>query len=161
MDQILLRPGENADINFIANSWLKSFRNADFVKGVPNKIYYNYHHKLLEELLPRCEVRVACNAERTDQILGWICGEVQGGALVVHFCYVKHPLRRLGIGKKLMESLRADHGDIPVVYTHKTRLFWQPPSEADQKSFRDKVHDWGFVYHPYLAYTGLPDGWGK
>lgn len=149
-DSLLLRKVIRADIPFITSSWLESFRNAPMVRGVPNSIYFSYHHKILEELLPRSIVLVACNPADTDQIVGYICAEVFDNCLVVHYVYVKQPLRRLGVAKKLLDTLLESEKPAAVQYTAKT------PSIFD---FEKQLKEQRIIYNPYLLYATLPEGW--
>lgn len=109
------RPAEKPDLAFIFSSWLKSFRESEFAKGIPTSLYYREHHRLIERLLERAQVLVACNPESPSQIYGWICFE-RSRARVIHYVYVKQPFRELGIAKRLLEAALA--GEEGFFYTH-------------------------------------------
>jgi hypothetical protein len=162
IEEVIVRKGEDEDVAFITNSWLSNFRDADMVRHVPNRFYYHYHHKLLEEIIPKSAVRVACNIERPSQILGWICAQAVDNALVVHFCYVKLPFRRFGVAKMLLKSMQDDYGLQTVFYTHKTHMC-VPRSEEKQKElgpgFYDKIKAAGFIYNPYLLWMPVRYAW--
>jgi len=158
VSEILLRVGTNADVPFITNSWLKSYRSADFVRAMPDQQYYHFQHKLLEELLPESVVKVACNAERNDQILGWICAQPTTEALIVHFVYVKQPFRGLGVARRLVTELLNDYGLTEIVFTHRTKLFWparRVGKEEPEESFVQKANRWRLIYNPFMAFKGL------
>ncbi len=159
-EEILLRRGENGDVPFITSSWLKSFRDAPSVAGVPNTAYYYYQHKILEEILPDAEVWVACNVDRHDQALGWICAFPAKEALILHYCYVKQPFRRLGVAEMLFRHLRRRFPGGEVMFTHKSPLFWKRAKNGEESFFK-KARKRGFVYNPFLLYTTLPEGWEK
>lgn len=145
---ITLRRASKRDLNLITSSWLKSFRDASFPAGCPNRIFFYYHHKILETLIPRSIVMVACSETDPDQILGWICAELMDNALVVHYAYTKHPFRRWGICKLLVDTLIESEKPVALMYTHQT--------PSSKKVLKDNK-EW--IYHPYLAFLTLPQGW--
>lgn len=149
----LVRRATKRDLPLITNSWLKSFRDADWVKGCPNSVYYGFQHRIIEHLIPRSVVLCAVNEDDIDQILGWCAAEVveagEGArVLVVHYVYVKHPFRKLGIAKTLVESLIAAEHPVATMYTHKTLV-------CPKMRLRDR----GLVYNPYIMLSTLPEGW--
>jgi len=133
---VVVRPATEADVSFIFNSWLKSYRPQ--CKAVSNPVYYQFQHELIEHLLARCSVQVACNASDASQIYGYLVSEHMEGIQVVHFAYVKHSFRQLGIMRKLAGSagIVAETGGF---YTHKTE-------------FASKCADGTkWAYNPYLT----------
>lgn len=150
MEEVQIRQAKKSDIPFITNSWLHSFRNGPFVRGCPNRVYYYYQHKILEELLPRGVVLVVCNAQDPDQILGWCCAETFKSALVLHYIYIKHPFRGWKLANKLINFLLEAEKPPAVFYTHKTRAMYGVEEKLKQKNW---------LYNPYLLYTTLPTGW--
>ncbi len=142
---IRVRPASVDDVPFICSSWLKSYRGADAVKDVPSRTYYYYQHRVLEELLPRSVTLVACLEDDPNTIVGYLTYEVVDTALVVHWLYLKHTFRRMGIAKELLK-LAADAEKPPAIfYTHYTRACLWAPKE--------------FSYNPYLVWVRLPAGW--
>ena len=144
---IQVRKAGRADIPFITSSWLRSFRDGYLVRSIPNTVYYYQHHKILEALLPRSVVLIACNEENPDQILGWICAEVVDTALVIHYMYVKQPFRKFGIAKRLVGILEESESPPAVMVTHSTPIS------------RPIIKDKGWVYNPYLLFATLPADW--
>lgn len=149
-NEVRIRPATKRDIPFITSGWLEGFREAPMVRGVPNNLYYYYHHKILERLLPRSTVLVMCNAEDDDQLMGFCCAEVMDKCLVLHYIYVKHAFRNLGVAKQFIKLLQTTEKTAAVQYTAKTPAIF--PLEL-------KMKNQGMVYNPYLLYTTLPEGW--
>src|SRR4051812_3597276 len=90
-----IRYATNEDIPFIFSSWLKCFRDTGLMnRGVPNTIYFQNHHKILQKIAQRAKIYVACNASDVSQIYGWIAGEYIEGTFVLHFIYIKHAFRK-------------------------------------------------------------------
>lgn len=135
--QIRIRRANDEDIPFIFSSWLKSFRTSWFAKLIANPIYFDQHHKVIENVLKTSEVLVACNNEDIGQIYGYICAERIDGVFVVHFTYIKHPFRKMGIAKELLNVFDHDLGNA-AFYTHHT------------KSAESVTSKYGFIYNPYL-----------
>lgn len=121
---IILRESEPKDMPFIYNSWLVSYYSGSGLDKTLNKDIYFSQHKLLIEKALRDGVIcfVACLPDYENQILGWIAWDYKSHS--IHYVYVKHPYRRLGIGNSLRQSLgfpipRSIH---PFFFTHYTRI---------------------------------------
>lgn len=120
-------PGEK---NMIRKSWLRSGSSSAMARVAGEKAYYSGQHDLIDQLLDRCETRVACSETSKETILGWTCAEcVLGieevtGVRVLHYAFVVEDFRRHGIAKALLESFA---GPVPerVQYTHRTDVLKQ------------------------------------
>jgi len=134
-----IRPMVDEDIPFIFNSWLKSYRFSHFGEKITNTIYFQDHHKVIERIIKNSKTLIACDPEDSSQLYGYIVAAVEEGILVLHFLYVKHTFRNLGIGKTLLDALGHDKSSA-AVYTHHTRM-------ADKLAAK-----YNFVYHPYLMF---------
>ncbi len=150
MASIVLRKAKEADIPYLTSHWLKAYRNAPAVRGVPNKVYFYYHHKVLEELLRRATTVIACYEDMQDHILGFACFEKFDSALVLHFVEVRESSREMKVAKFIVKEILEAEGEMPVVYTHKT---------PDIFPIERKLKDMGWIYHPYLLWTSMPEGW--
>lgn len=113
--QLKIRPATASDLPFIYSAWLKSFRRHPWVSPAPNAVYYKYHHDIIDRLLQRGLISVACSDEDEDQILGFVVYENRANLVILHYYYVKQPYRRMGIAGQLLRSL-------PSIdfYTHQT-----------------------------------------
>jgi hypothetical protein len=107
-----MRPSDEA---FIANSWKESFRWSPSVRWIPNGPYFGEMNKRVRDIVARAKVLVACNPVADDHIVGWCCTEGN----VLHYVYVKTPLRGNGYAMALIER---SFGSIPspVRVTHWT-----------------------------------------
>jgi len=143
-NSVRLRPIIEDDTAFIFNSWLKSYRFSHFGEKITNTIYFAEHHKVIERLIDNSKVLVACNPEEPSQVYGYIIGEEVDGIFVLHFIYVKHTFRNMGVGKTLLDAWGHDK-EKAGVYTHHTRM-------ADKLAAK-----YNFVYHPYLMFE-VPSG---
>lgn len=105
-----LRSPEADDIAFICNSFLKSYRSASSVSGVPNTLYYPAMHAIVTHLLTKSNVVIACDPSESTVIFGYAIGEVVKDDLILHWVYTKHALRNFGIAKALeTELLKLPH----------------------------------------------------
>lgn len=139
---IQLRHADIGDVPFIFNAWLRSFRSAPSVTTIHNHIYFAEHHKVLEKLLQSYNVIIAADKEDPKHIYGFIvAGQFQEDKdiLVVHYLYVKHTFRRLGIAKAMLKHFNIP-SDNSFFYTHET-----PSGRIIAKKYLG-------IYHPYLAY---------
>lgn len=117
-----VRPARRTDAHFIASSWLKSYRDSPATAAVPSQTFYYWHHRVIEVVLARAAVLVACDPDDPDTIVGWACAEAMPGALVLHYVYVKHAFRRFGIARALVRALQAaEPGTDQIFATHATR----------------------------------------
>ena len=137
---IRIRPAIQEDVPFIFNSWLKSFRHSHIGRLVTNEIYFNSQHKIIEKILQENTVMVACNQEDPSQLYGYIvAGDVEGH-FILHYVYIKHTYRNMGLAKTLLNTFSHDPSTASV-YTHHTRVAEKLASK------------YNFVFHPYLLFN--------
>lgn len=91
------------DFNFIMNSWTESYRRSTFAKLIPKYTFHTNHHDLMEKTMERANILCAVSKDDPNQIFGWVCFEPLTDVKVLHYIYVKHPFRDLGIAQKLLE----------------------------------------------------------
>lgn len=138
---ILVRQATQGDVNFIFNSWLKSAHgNLPKLTEIPHNIFYSEHHKLLEKILRRCTVLIACDKNDQTVIYGYIVAEIIYGFPVIHYVYVKQPFRRLGIAKMLLNCLETNNDSV---------IFTSHISKSFNAHLSNKRH---FIYNPYLLH---------
>lgn len=134
---VRIRPANAEDVSFIFNSWLKSFRSSNHARGVCNTVYFAEQHKLIERLVKSSQVIIACNPADPTQLYGYICAGSQDGIFCLHYLYVKHSFRGLGIAKILINAFEHDF-NAAGIFTHMTK-----PMEHLAVKFN-------LVYHPYI-----------
>lgn len=168
---ILIRGMQPSDVPMVMNNWLENYRKAFHVKGVPNDIYYSWQHRVIEALLPRATVYVACDPEDPTTCYGWACAEVIDNQLVFHYIYVKRLVKATQIGEEegrrkykgwgmgtmlVQEALKYEPNVEGIVYTAETmagRCFFRRLVEKG-------ILEHEPVYNPFLLYSSLPAGWG-
>ena len=146
--QVTFRPMLRTDRGFFSSNWLRSFRRADRVRHVEQQTYFYFHHKILERLVKRGSVIIACNRKEPDTLYGFACFEPLGRTCVLHYIFVKKSRRRLGIGRALLvEALHAcDTEPSALVWTHRTRGIDGWLSRTVEATGRELA----LLYNPYL-----------
>lgn len=135
-NKISFRPPDVSDKSFIFNSWLKSFRNSPLAKPLCNEVYFSNHKLIVENILKRSKIVIACSDEDPMQIFGYtIYEELPGGIIIMHYIYTKYTYRKLGIAQQLYDIVVKN--DDPILYSHHTQVV-------------DKVKDkLNLLYDPY------------
>lgn len=170
--EILVRHANDLDIDFITSSWLNSFRDGYFNSTVPNRVYFNQHHKILEQLLPTSTTLVACNSENPGHIFGWLCFQIVDRVMILHYVYIKNLMREQGIAQRLFDYvLKNESLDIAqnvVMTTHQTQKSKNfvkgrrtKGQETDSYEDRHPERPIDWVYNPYALFYRLKDGWEK
>lgn len=115
--QILTRAAKPSDLNFVYDSWMKSWRLSKWAGVIPNHLYYDTQRTLIDDLFARgMQVVIAHPSDQPDVILGYAAGEVKDGQTVLHYVYVKDPFLGLGIDSLTVGALP---GLKPGFITHK------------------------------------------
>lgn len=136
--QVQVRKATEADVPFIFNSWLKSFRSSVTAKSISNPVYFDFHHKTIEKILQKSDVVVLCDAADPSQVFGYLVHQDIDGVRVLHYAYIKFAFRGIGLCNLLLKeaNISKENGGF---YTHDTH------NSA-------KVLGPKFVYNPYLAF---------
>jgi GNAT superfamily N-acetyltransferase len=112
---------------------------------VSSSIYFSEHHKVLEQIAKQGTILLAVNPEDVSQIYGYIAASRIDGILVIHYVYVKHPYRRFGIAKTLLNQFEHDPG-AAACYTHHTKVIERVAPR------------YNMIYHPYILINHMQEG---
>jgi len=153
-----LRKAQKSDLNFIRSTWLESYRDGLAVRGVPHKIYYGRHERIIRALMKRAFLMVLVRRDDPDYIVGWACCEKTSGGLILHYLYTRGKYRRGGLARALMTAVLDIEKPGVVFYTHRTMVVadYRKACLAADKAY--PLKQW--VYDPYLPYIDLPTSWG-
>ena len=107
------------DLNFLYNSFLKSFRGALINKKVSNAIYYKNEQRILTEYIqsPGASILIACDPADENVIYGYLIYNLERNE--IFWAYCKEAFRRLGIFKKLLIESKLNILK-PIIYRHST-----------------------------------------
>lgn len=146
-----IRAATQADRPLIFATWLRAYRHGShFPRRIPDAVFFEEHHSVIEELLERSDVRVAFPSGEPEVILGWSVVEVlepkadgEAAPVAVHFVYVKPAFRRAGVARSLLAHVdRLEQAGSPVLYSHETF-----PLKLD----RIAAHVDRWTFNPYVA----------
>lgn len=116
-----IRIARPEDFNFIANSYLKSYRTAPETKPMVNDIYFPEYKSRLEHMARTGTILVACARDDEDQIFGYVIVGSIGRFPILHYVYVKFPFRHAKIGSTLVKTAIPTFGSDTTVVTHQPR----------------------------------------
>ena len=144
MSILSIRDVRRSDVPFITSTWLRSFRDeGELCAGIPNTVYYFWHHRLIAQLLSTSYVLVACADTDPDLVLGYAVADVPEnakGVLVVHYLYVKRSARGVGVARALAKALDDHFRPSVILYTHRTR------------SGKTLARKYAATYNPYILF---------
>lgn len=97
--KVSIRSVEQSDLSFIFSTWLKGLYHGNVMfNKIEQDLFYFKYHQVIEALLKRSVIKIACLEDEPDVILGYSITEP--GKL--HWVFVKKAWRKLGIGKSLL-----------------------------------------------------------
>lgn len=132
---IKVRAVRDTDVNFILNSWLKTYKySGQSVRRVPDSIYFAHYEPLLKKIIKRSDVYVAALREDEDVIVGYLVIERKAELDFLHWLLVKDLWQRMGVGSLL---LRAAEPKVKTRFTH-----WTNPIDSLANKFP-------FAYDPF------------
>ncbi len=155
---IVIRSAVEADLPFILNSWVESYRDpangADEIKRIRTGALKHGHRRLAARLLGDEETTtsVACKEGDENVIIGWACWRTVVGQNEIgppgdmailnflHYVYVKADFRKNGIARLMLQPL---FSDVPALnFTHYTRAIDEWRAKWEPKGVE-------FVFNPY------------
>lgn len=136
-----VRSATEADVPFLFHTWLKSFRGAN--RSISGPVYYQFQHKLIENIFKRANVLVACSTEDENQLFGYLVCETMDNVPVLHYSYVKEDYRGMGMLKLLLE-----HSELDI---SKGGFFTHCPKNLGKLLAKHPA----LIYNPYLAFGGM------
>lgn len=109
----IIRDMEDEDKAFIYSTWLRGLYYGDswFAECERTSFFANYH-KVIEILLPRSIVKIACLSDNHDVVLGYV---VFSGP-TIHWIFVKKAFRKMGIARAMVPERTI------TTVTHLTKL---------------------------------------
>lgn len=96
---VATRPYRDGDKNFILASWLRGlYYGSEWFREIPKEIFMENYHKVIDHILNRAQVTVACLKDDEDVILAYSVH----GAHKLHWVFCKKAWRGIGISKLLV-----------------------------------------------------------
>lgn len=99
---ILIRPITETDLPFIFATWLKGlYHGNEFYSKIKQDVFYAQYHKMIETILPKSMIKIACLEDEPDVIIGYCVFETDR----LHWIFVKKAWRKLTIAKQLLNDV--------------------------------------------------------
>ena len=126
----VVRPATDDDLNYVRKTWLREYaEESDWIDEVGGGVFFREHPTCIEAAFRRGAVTIACRSSVPSGICGFAVTEEGApglaqwhpegvGRALVHFIYVKHRWRQLGVARLLLAPFAA----VPVEYTHRTHM---------------------------------------
>jgi hypothetical protein len=134
-DLIRIRTMKASDFNFIINSWLKTYKySGPHVRRMLDSEYYPAYGPVVETLINRSDVYIACLREDPDVIVGYLAIENKQSHDIIHFALVKELWQKMGVGKYLLTAAN------PKGLTYFTH--WTSPVLS-------LVNKYNFIFNPF------------
>jgi hypothetical protein len=104
MDNLIIRPPQDNELNFIYNSYLKSNRNNLEHMNMSNEFYYKTMTSILQSILSRSTINMLIETTN-NEIIGYMIVENTNNIQLVHFAYIKFAFRKLNLFTYLWNSV--------------------------------------------------------
>lgn len=145
-----VRPPTVSDLALIKDSWLESYRHAYHVKGVSAQTYRHCHRRVVERLLSRSAVLIACDTKDPWIVWGWCCYQWDGSVLLWHYSYTKDGFRGFDVATQLFAQAVGSRCPSAVLYSHDTKA---------ARRFAKGLETAGvltvpYLYNPYIMHEG-------
>lgn len=122
------RQMEAADIPFIIDSWTRSLWRS--FQYIPN--FREYQHARISAILSHGTTLLACHPENPEIIYGYAVWEAD----VLHWLYVKYPLRRFGLCKEMLSRI-----------PYQAKFYHSVATPAGEKAIIGKINS---LYNPFI-----------
>lgn len=112
-----------ADIKFIRESWLASYRNSPWAGCIANNLYADAVGQTIDQLLFRgAKLLTIRNFANPELIVAWVCFESlpKANEVVVHAIYTKPVYRKQGAAKTLLQRVLGAHNTDRFFITFRT-----------------------------------------
>ena len=114
---IALRPMREADLPWVTDTWLNSFRESNY--GIAHDDYFETQRRVIKRLFSRSRIAIACDPEDSDQTYAYAVWTPRDGKKpLLHWAYTKHSFRRFGIFRRLLVLVDPERRG--VLLTHRS-----------------------------------------
>lgn len=110
-----------SDFNFVANSYLRSYRSGPEAKYMPSDFYYPEYKEKLTHMIKTGKVTILCSSQDEDQIVGYSITDKILDWNILHYVYIKFTFRRMGLAKQLLADLSL--GQNVTICTHIPKMW--------------------------------------
>lgn len=116
-----IRDARADELQFVYSAWKQSLRNSKEWAERPTAAAFAHLNPHVNRLVDQSAVLVAAQGQK---LLGFVAFEAVDRDVELHYIYVKHAIRRAGVGRALLlAALEAVPGAEGVYYTQTTDRF--------------------------------------
>lgn len=154
-DLILIRDAVKADHDFIYDSWLNHFEHTSYIsKKTPKEIFMREHSITVNHIMNRDNVVVKIAGDAEFSIFAYIVAESVHNSPVIHYLYVRPEYQRLGIARKLIDSLNLpNHFEVSHWTQNLNQITFDCKSfKFNQSSKIMNYHDKTFIHNSHRAW---------
>lgn len=131
MNQYIIRDAKGADLNFIYDTWLNSYRNSEIGLKCGTTVFFDNYRFVLDQIFEKSKILIACLPDNEDVILGYASAAKPD---TLHYVFVKEAFRRLGISNALIAAHELSEPAIAITHTNefcrhiakKKHLYYNP-----------------------------------
>lgn len=142
IENLKVRFLKDEDMPFIYNSFLKSCQHG--FKTMSAQLYFNQMKLVLIELLKVSNILVVHLNNEPDKIIGYVISHRNNDIFCLHYVYIKHVFRNLGIAKTLLKAAGYNKEE--------ESGFATLPTKPNDKNFYRKMN---LTYNPLVLYKGV------
>lgn len=138
----VIREPRATDLGFISETWARGAASVDPWRLIPREIQRAAQDKHMRRCLDTANTVVAAIPNDEDEIVGWMCSELVGGLLTIHWIYVKQLYRCMGTATQIVNDIYPGYLDSgkPIMATQ-----W---SKHCQRWIRRR---YDVLYDPYMV----------
>lgn len=124
MSSLAFRRAQEQDMRFVVRSWVDSYRTAYAAGLIQMRTWREVMEPQVQAVLdrPGCRVWVAYAPDEDDDradLYGWCAAEPEHDQPLLHYVFIKHAYRKMGIARGLLRKAGIDP-ERPFTYTCKT-----------------------------------------
>jgi hypothetical protein len=121
---VAIRPAEAGDEGFLYRTWLEGHRvgSPAFGLRIRKTAYFKLHHPLVERILSRSRIWIACSYSDPDVIAGYIVAEPPG---VLHWVFIREGFKRMGLMRLLITAAGLPSNLEGVEFSHDSADYYR------------------------------------
>lgn len=116
---IQIRKAKEADLPYIYSSWMEDYLSShhcklkegrtktlqSYIALMPRELYFKEQRAIIDQILRKSTVTIACNEDDEDQIFGYAVHRYVGEIDILSWVYIRPVYRGFGICNLLMEHI--------------------------------------------------------
>lgn len=121
---VAIRVAGQGDEGFLYRTWLEGHRVGSPAFGLKlrKSAYFDLHHPIVERLLSRSRVWIACPVDTPDVIAGYVVAEPPS---VLHWVFVREGFKRLGLMRLLLAAAGFPSNLEGVEFSHESADYYR------------------------------------